>query len=400
MTPRTWSARRSSRPSPASSSRRLVTCSGGPPALRCCGSALARRVTLRGGRNARPVSSGPSGPTRGQAGAPAGRQEPLEPSQLAGAGGRGGTSLTPASVGPGGISRRVRASAERGRVQGPGRAEADLGLRAVPVRLLPSVIAEQPPGPHLRRFSAPRLPPDGSPDHPPDPSPDGSPNPSPDGSPWGWGTWGRRPRTVPAGQDARGAGSRAKTARDPAPLRYVGVRPIDSSPVDGPPSSAHSGRNSGGRTIHPALRAGRAYRAQSQKTNLRLRRHSPISMCRLLRLTDVVAVISLDLCDVHHNGGRRRTGGYLDAVWAGGTIQASGDRWPAAAAPASTLIVPATRPRRLPCSGWDGPAVVPAPAPPAATPSNPSRKRPRTRPGCPAAVHCRRSRWRPTRFAA
>jgi hypothetical protein len=31
------------------------------------GVALARRVPLRGGRNARPVSSGPSGPTRGQA---------------------------------------------------------------------------------------------------------------------------------------------------------------------------------------------------------------------------------------------------------------------------------------------------------------------------------------------
>ena len=44
----------------------------------------------------------------------------------------------------------------------------------------------------------------------------------------------------------------------PAPLRYVGVRPIDSAPVDGPPSSAHSGRNRGGRTIGPALRAGRA----------------------------------------------------------------------------------------------------------------------------------------------
>ena len=35
---------------------------------------LARRVPLRGGRNARPVSPGPSGPTRGQGGAPAGRQ--------------------------------------------------------------------------------------------------------------------------------------------------------------------------------------------------------------------------------------------------------------------------------------------------------------------------------------
>jgi hypothetical protein len=44
-----------------------------------------------------------------------------------------------------------------------------------------------------------------------------------------------------------------------APLRYVGVRPIDSLPVDGPPSSAHSGRNYGGRTIQPALRAGRAF---------------------------------------------------------------------------------------------------------------------------------------------
>jgi hypothetical protein len=41
-------------------------------------------------------------------------------------------------------------------------------------------------------------------------------------------------------------------------LRYVGVRPIDSSPVDGPPSSAHSGRNRGGQTIGPALRTGRA----------------------------------------------------------------------------------------------------------------------------------------------
>jgi hypothetical protein len=42
-------------------------------------------------------------------------------------------------------------------------------------------------------------------------------------------------------------------------LRYVGVCPIDRSPVDGPPSSAHSGRNRGGRTIGPALRSGRAF---------------------------------------------------------------------------------------------------------------------------------------------
>ena len=53
----------------------------------------------------------------------------------------------------------------------------------------------------------------------------------------------------------------------------IGVRPIDSLPVDGPPSSAHSGRNRGGRTIW-AGPAGRArIRAPSQKTNLRLRRH-------------------------------------------------------------------------------------------------------------------------------
>jgi hypothetical protein len=48
-------------------------------------------------------------------------------------------------------------------------------------------------------------------------------------------------------------------AGTPAPLRLIGVRPIDSSPVDGPLSSAHSGRNRGGRTIGSALRAGRAF---------------------------------------------------------------------------------------------------------------------------------------------
>jgi len=53
--------------------------------------------------------------------------------------------LTPASVGPGGIPRRVRASAERGRVQGPGRAEADLGPRAVSDVLLPGAIPSAAP---------------------------------------------------------------------------------------------------------------------------------------------------------------------------------------------------------------------------------------------------------------
>src|ERR671910_215647 len=38
-----------------------------------------------------------------------------------------------------------------------------------------------------------------------------------------------------------------------------------SAPVDGPPSSAHSGRNRGGRTIGPALRAGRAFARNLRK---------------------------------------------------------------------------------------------------------------------------------------
>jgi len=71
---------------------------------------------------------------------------------------------------------------------------------------------EQPPGPIYDDSRPPRLPPDGS----PDPSPDGSPNPSPDGSPWGWGTWGRRPRAVCAGQTLRPASLRRSAARLPA----------------------------------------------------------------------------------------------------------------------------------------------------------------------------------------
>src|SRR5215213_7591792 len=66
------------------------------------GSALARRVPLRGGRNARPVSPGPSGPTRGQAGAPAAAGPPLGRLRWP-ASRRGGTTLTPALVGPDGI---------------------------------------------------------------------------------------------------------------------------------------------------------------------------------------------------------------------------------------------------------------------------------------------------------
>ena len=101
--------------------------------------------------------------------------------------------------------------------------------------------------------------PDRYPNHYPDPYPDGYPYPYPDGYPGHPCTWGTGWLAVCPGQDARGAGSRAKPARDPAPLRYVGVRLTDSEPVDGPPSSAHDERNNGRQTIQPALRAGRAF---------------------------------------------------------------------------------------------------------------------------------------------
>jgi hypothetical protein len=68
-----------------------------------------------------------------------------------------------------------------------------------------------------------------------------------------------------------------------------------------------------------------------------------------------------------------------------GAIQASGSRsarssW--ARVWASTLSF-FRRPRRSPCSGWDGPGGVPAQGPQAGRPASPSRRRPRTRPACP-----------------
>jgi hypothetical protein len=67
-----------------------------------------------------------------------------------------------------------------------------------------------------------------------------------------------------------------RDARDPAPLRYVGVRLADSEPVDGPPSSAHDEQNRGRRTISRPCGPGAHSRA-FQKTRLRLRRQSHIS---------------------------------------------------------------------------------------------------------------------------
>jgi hypothetical protein len=65
------------------------------------GSALARRVPLRVGRNARPVSSGPSGPTRVKLEPP---QPPVAawPSQMAGVAARR-NELDAGRFGPGGI---------------------------------------------------------------------------------------------------------------------------------------------------------------------------------------------------------------------------------------------------------------------------------------------------------
>jgi hypothetical protein len=66
----------------------------------------------------------------------------------------------------------------------------------------------------------------------------------------------------------------------PAP---IGARPIDPSPVDGPPSS-HSGGNRGGWTIQPALRAGhsRAIREDHVAASLtrRVERLAASSTCR------------------------------------------------------------------------------------------------------------------------
>jgi hypothetical protein len=57
---------------------------------------------------------------------PQAASSPLDRPSWSAVGGRGRTTLTPAACRAGWYSRRARASAERGRVQGPGRAEADL----------------------------------------------------------------------------------------------------------------------------------------------------------------------------------------------------------------------------------------------------------------------------------
>jgi hypothetical protein len=61
-----------------------------------------------------------------------------------------------------------------------------------------------------------------------------------------------------------------------APLRYVGVRLADASPVDGPPSSAHDGRNCENRRLDRPCGAGCAF-ARIPETSQRLRRPIHIS---------------------------------------------------------------------------------------------------------------------------
>jgi hypothetical protein len=79
-----------------------------------------------------------------------------------------------------------------------------------------------------------------------------------------------RPLALPLVSTLAGVGSHAKTARDPTPLRYVGVRLVDSELVVG--RGGGPGRENivrGRRTSWPVVRAGRA----CQKTRVRLGRH-------------------------------------------------------------------------------------------------------------------------------
>jgi hypothetical protein len=194
-------------------------------------------------------------PARGLA-VPAGRRP----------GGRGRTTLTPASVGPDGISRRVRASAERGRVQGPGRAEVDLGPRTLPVVLFSSAIRTGHPdrsavisspsvSPWIAPCRGPLIPPLMGPPTPPLMGPPGGGGPGVAGL--GLFALVRRPASLRWSPPDRFIARR--WASFVGPLRAKSWRADDWA---GPTGRAR-------------------IRAQSQKTNLRLRRHSHISTWRL-----------------------------------------------------------------------------------------------------------------------
>jgi hypothetical protein len=108
-------------------------------------------------------------------------------------------------------------------VQGSSRAEADFGPRrsALPVALLHSAIPDDPLGHSTAISRAPWTSPDRFPIIP----------------------------LIPPLMGPPGGGGPVGAGLGPFARSYVGVRPIDRSPIDGPPSSAHSGRSSGGRTI-------------------------------------------------------------------------------------------------------------------------------------------------------
>ena len=248
------------------------------------GDDLGARVRSAGSRAGAPWPGG----CRGAAGGtpdPCHRDHPARPGDLVGAPAAASRPLGR----PSRRRRRARrtdldAGAVCGRVVSPpgegiGRTRPGAGPRprrgrfrppSRPRQAIPKRNCEQPPAPIHERFSAPRdLPRMGPPWDHPDPSPDGSPNPSPDGSPWGWGTWGSRLRPVCAGQTLRGAGSRAKTARDPAPLRYVGVPP--ASPLGRGSDTARP--SVGCNRVTSSQRGGSSWAARF----MRLRRHSHIS---------------------------------------------------------------------------------------------------------------------------
>jgi hypothetical protein len=122
-------------------------------------------------------------PDRGQGGAPAAASRPPgRPRPSASAARR--YDLDAGVCRAGWYSRRVRASAERGRVQGPGRAEADLGPRAVSDVLLPGAIPNAAPDRSsviLDTAAAPRMGPSRGPLIPPLMGPSTPPSMGPPG---------------------------------------------------------------------------------------------------------------------------------------------------------------------------------------------------------------------------
>ena len=305
------------------------------------------------------MSPGPSGPIRGQGGAPAAAGRPLgRPSWPASAARR--YDLDAGRLRAGWYSRRVRASAERGRVQGPGRAEADLGPWAVPV----VIFRRQFPSGHpdvCMAISRPRgSPPDGSLQGSLDPSPDGSLNPSLNGSPRGWGTCGRWPRLVCAGQDACPA-----TLRWSPPDRFIARRWASFvGPLRAKSWRADDSAGPAGRT---------RYRAHPRKPTCGYAAIPPFQCAVSYDLP--MSLPSFPSTSVMFT--TTAAVGGLAVTWTrcglGARSRPRATDWPAAAAPASTLIVPATRPRRLPCSGlgWTSSGSSPS-----SSSSHPSRKRP------------------------